>query len=125
MMLSAWGSVWKRIDSELGFGADLAIFVEGGIPGLGVARLITFELETLADDGAGIGEGFDFTDGHGLDEDISDGGSFDGAGDDGAIAGVGGHLIEQFVLGTAADDVDGVEAMADDVFEICEGVAVG
>ena len=60
----------------------------------------------------------DFTapSGHGLDEDVADGGGFDGAGDDGAIAGVGGELIEQFVSAAAANDVDCADLSAEDVF---------
>src|SRR5437016_10166612 len=63
--------------------------------------------------------------GHCLDEDVADGGGFDGAGDDGAPAGIGGHLVEQFVLAAAADNVDYFDFAPEDVLEAFQRAAIG
>ena len=86
------------------------------VPFFGVARLEAFDGEAVADDGSGVGEGVDRADGHGLDADVSGRCRLNGAGDDGAGAGVGGHLVEKLVLGAAADDVDGLDFLSGDVF---------
>jgi hypothetical protein len=52
-----------------------------------------------------------------LDEQITERGRLLGAGDHGQLRQVGGHLAEQLVARAAADDVDHVEAMADDELE--------
>src|SRR6188474_3475436 len=78
----------------------------GGVPGGGVFGLVALEVEAFADDVAEGGKICDVAQGHGLDEEVAGGRGFGGAGDDGFAAGIGGHLVEQFVLAAAADDVD-------------------
>ena len=46
-----------------------------------------------------------------LHQHIADRGRFDGAGDDRAIARIGGELAQQRVLAAAADDVDRVQLL--------------
>src|SRR5688500_3208582 len=71
------------------------------VPGGGVARGVVSGFEALADDLADFAERLDVAGGHGGHQHVADGRRFDGAGDDGAIAGVGGHLVEQLVLRAA------------------------
>jgi hypothetical protein len=60
-----------------------------------------------------------------LDDEVAEGGGLDGAGEDGALAGVGCELVEELILGSAADDVDGVDAAGGEGLEIAEDEAVG
>ena len=62
--------------------------------------------------------------GDGLHHHVADGGGFDGAGDDAAAGGVGGHLAEQRVLRAAADDVDRLDPAADQLFQAAQHHAV-
>lgn len=96
----------------------------GFIPPICFFRLILFDFEAARDDLAGAGEGFYRAGGHGLDEDVADGGGFGGAGDDGAVAGIGGGLVEEFVAAAAAYDVDGGDFLFEDIFETFEGSAI-
>ena len=49
---------------------------------------------------------------HGLREQIADGCTLDGAGDDGPVDGVRDKLIEQLILAAAADDVQRIDTLA-------------
>ena len=83
----------------------------GGIPGGGGAGGEGFDFARVADDVAHLGQGAQFAAGADLDEEVAQGGGFDGAGDDGPLAGIGGELVEDGALGAAADDVDDLDAV--------------
>lgn len=97
-------------------GEGLGVFWGGGGGGEGGSDDLAEGLEVGEVAGAeGLGEG------------VADGGGFVGADDDGAVEGVGGHLVEEGVLAAAADDVEDFDAVAQEGFEVFEdfGVAEG
>ena len=55
--------------------------------------------------------------GNGLHQDIAHGRGLDRAGEHGAAGGVGGELREQAVLRAAADDVDRLQPVAEDLLQ--------
>ena len=75
------------------------------IPLGGVARLVFLHVKAIADDRARFGERLPVRR-HRLHEDVPDRGPLDRPGDHRASARVGRHLVQQFVLRPAADDVD-------------------
>ena len=64
-------------------------------------RFKSFHFAGGADDFAHGVQGIDFTGGADLGEEVAQDGRFYGTGDDGALASVGGELVEQFVARTA------------------------
>src|SRR5256885_11181101 len=50
---------------------------------------------------------------------------FDRPGDDRPAGGVGGHLVEQFVLTPAANDVNHLELSPEDIFDPLQRAAIG
>src|SRR5437870_376765 len=85
------------------------------VPRVAVGGLEALNREARAHNRARLSKVFDMPSGHCLDENVADRGGFDGAGDNGAAGGVGGHLVEQLVLAAAADDVDYFDFAAEDV----------
>ncbi len=77
-----------------------------------VSRGILFDGERLAHDLSGIRNRADGAGGNRLHHEVADGGGFDGAGDDAAARGIGGHLAEAAVLRAAADDMDRLDPAA-------------
>ncbi len=62
--------------------------------------------------------------GAGLHDEVSEGGRLHGTGDDFAAGGVGGELAEEFVLGAAADDMDGAVGAAEGLLELFEDLTI-
>jgi hypothetical protein len=94
-------------------------------PGFSVfRRLILLYRERVADDFSGFGDVADRAGGHGLHHHVADGGGFDRAGDDAAVAGVGGELAELPVEGAAADDVDRANLGVGEFFQVAEHLPV-
>jgi len=82
----------------------------------------------LGDEGAAGGDGGEGSGGNCLRHDVSESSGFDGAGEDSHAGGVGGHLVEEVVLGAAADDVQCSEFFASpprDFFEHFGDFGVG
>ncbi len=90
--------------------------LEGLVPGRrsGGARNRP-ELEGIADDGPHLAVGADAAEGHGLDEDVADGRRFGRAGHDRAARRVGRELAEEAVPRAAADDMDPLDGVAEDM----------
>lgn len=78
----------------------------------------------VADDFAGGGEGWDVTEGDGLEHDVTGGGGFSGAGEDGNAGSIGGELIEEIVVAAAADDVETIDLLVSELFDLAKGAAI-
>lgn len=104
--------------------ASLRQLMRGASPGVASLRLIRHWIEAAADDVPRRGDVGDVACGDRLHEDVADGGRFDRAGEDRALAGVRRHLTEEPVLRSAADDVDLIDALAGESFETAEDFAI-
>ena len=67
---------------------------------------------------------FEMTQGQRLDEDVADGRGLDRSGDDGQSGGIGGELVEQMAPAAPADDVKLFELVADNAFQLAQGLRV-
>lgn len=74
----------------------------------------------VANDGTEFLQRADFRTGACLHQDIAENSRFDGTGKNRAVAGISGQLVEQTVARAAADDVDHLDALANDLFELTE-----
>src|ERR1051325_8016111 len=82
----------------------------GFFPSRAFAGEKCFNLAGPANDLAHLRQRREFATGADLDQEIAQSGRFDWAGDDGALAGVGGELGEHPALRPAADNVNDLDA---------------
>src|SRR5437867_8545502 len=62
--------------------------------------------------------------GKGLNDDIADGGGFGWSGDDRALNGVGGELVQEHVLASTTDDVKLLDFSSEQCLELVESVSI-
>ena len=104
---------------DLGFHKLFETLV-GVIPRRRLPGPVFLNFEAGADDFSRLGDAANGALSYGLRDDVANCGGFDRAGHNAAIGGVGGHLAKQRVLGTTADDVNRLDAIADQFFEESE-----
>ena len=96
----------------------------GAVPQRRLFRFIPLHRLGAGDEGAALVQIFQFAQGHQLNEDIAQGGGFNGAGDYRQADAVCGHAAEQSGLGAAADDVQAGKVLSGGTAQLFQGKAV-